>query len=32
MITFAFIDGASVGSKRHPKPIGYEDIAVFCYN
>jgi len=28
MITFAFIDGASVGSKRHPKPIGYEDIAV----
>lgn len=28
MITFAFVDGASVGTKRHPKPIGYEDISV----
>lgn len=28
MISFAFIDEAGVGKKRHPKPIGYEDIIV----
>jgi len=28
MISFAFIDEAGVGKKRHPKPIAYEDIVV----
>lgn len=28
MIAFTFIDSASLGSKRHPKPIAYQDIPV----
>lgn len=28
MIAFTFIDEAAIGKKRHPKPIGYEDINV----
>jgi len=28
MIAFTFIDSTSLGSKRHPKPIAYEDINV----
>jgi hypothetical protein len=28
MIAFTFIDEAAIGTKRHPKPIGYGDIPV----
>lgn len=28
MISFAFIDEAGVGRKRHPKPIAYDDLTV----
>jgi len=28
MIAFTFIDEGSVGTKRHPKPIGYEDVVI----
>ena len=28
MIAFTFIDSTSLGSKRHPKPIVYQDIPV----
>lgn len=28
MISFAFIDESGVGKKRHPQPIGYEDLSI----
>jgi hypothetical protein len=28
MIVFTFLDSSSVGGKRHPKPIAYDDVPV----
>ena len=28
MISFSFVDESAIGKRRHPKPIGYQDIVV----